>query len=183
MKFSDEELMVMYSSGVEEAFDMLYERYRHRIYRFALSCTFNPADSEDIVQDVFIRVTRSVSTYRPSGRFRSWLFQIAANRIRTHHSTRARQRNGAERFRRELACSEDRGSEPGLTAGDSLCKALSAIPTRQRLALVLKEVEGMSCVEIAHGMNITHEHVRVLLHRARKNVISFLHQDQGDTES
>jgi len=86
MRFSDEELMVMYSSGVEAAFDMLYERYRHRIYRFAFTCTSSPADSEDLVQEVFTRVARAASHYQPTGRFRSWLFQIAANRIRSLQS-------------------------------------------------------------------------------------------------
>ena len=83
MQLSDEELMVMFSAGAIDAFTMLYERYRHRIYRFALNCLGVQADAEDVVQDVFVRVAGAADRYQPTARFRSWLFQISANRVET----------------------------------------------------------------------------------------------------
>lgn len=180
MRFSDEELMVMYASGVEEAFDMLYERYRHRIYRFALSCILSATDAEDLVQEVFLRLARAASHYRPMGKFKSWIFQIAANRIRSFHGARARHREGLAGIQAEVQTRPVPAPDSGLIAGDLLRKALASLPSQQRLALVMMETEDMTCREIAHIMDTSHGNVRVLLHRARKGVISFLHQDQGD---
>lgn len=65
MKVSDEELMVMFSAGTAAAFSMLYDRYRHRVYRFAVACLESAADAEDAVQEVFIRVARAATATSP----------------------------------------------------------------------------------------------------------------------
>ncbi len=71
MRFSDEELMVMFAAGTAEALTMLYERYRHRIYRFAIGCLGSPADAEDTVQDVFLRVASCRGSLQTIGSFQS----------------------------------------------------------------------------------------------------------------
>ena len=182
MRFSDEELMVMYASGAREAFDILYERYRHRIYGFALTCLRNSADAEEIVQDVFLRVSSAAPRYRPEGRFKSWLFRIAANRIRTEIITRKRWGRAGEERTDERIDSSRSDPEEALVARDLVEKFFATIPETQRMVLVLKEVEGMSSPAVACALGLTDENVRVLLHRSRKRFSDFLHRRKGEVE-
>jgi RNA polymerase sigma-70 factor, ECF subfamily len=178
MTFGDEELMAMYSAGLTEAFDKLYERYRHSIYRFALACLNNTADAEDTVQEVFSRVAQSAKRYQPQGRFRSWLFQIAANRIRSL----AVHRNRPDI--KTVPMNADNKPEPVSTdqpeaqtiARDLIRQSLAQLPQDRKMIVILREVEGLDNRTIARTLDMTHEYVRVQLHRARKQMMHFLTQ-------
>src|SRR5437870_821617 len=63
-------------AGHAGAFEKLVREYQDRLFRFCLRIV-GPADAEDVVQETFVRVHRSIGTYQPSGRFESWLFTIA----------------------------------------------------------------------------------------------------------
>jgi RNA polymerase sigma-70 factor, ECF subfamily len=173
MKFSDEELMVMFSAGTKEAFDMLYERHRHPIYRFARACLANGADAEDIVQDVFIRVMKAAPRYQPSGCFKAWLFRIAINRIRSFavlRNFRAEETlNGTPEP--ELSSSSDPSSST--EAADLILKSFLQLDAIPRQILFLKEVEGFDTKRIAQMLGLGHDHTRVLIHRARKQILEW----------
>lgn len=181
MKFGDEELMVMFAAGVTEAFDMVYERYRDRIYRFAVACLKHKEDAEDVVQEVFLSVARAAARYEPQGRFKAWLFQIAANRIRTSVQVRAKR---AEYEQAEeasaLAALVEHGVdvESTMVMRERLTSALAELPELQRLILLLKELEGFSAMEIAETLALTPENVRINLFRARRKLL----QDQRPLE-
>lgn len=81
MRIGDEELMTMFAAGVSEAFDMLYERYKHRIYRFAAASLRSMSCAEEVVQDVFMRLASAAPTYQPRGKFTAWLFTIAVGHL------------------------------------------------------------------------------------------------------
>ncbi|MFC1852979.1 RNA polymerase sigma factor [candidate division CSSED10-310 bacterium] len=182
MRFNDEELMVLFASGTKEAFDMLYERHRHGLYRFARSCLKCSADAEDVVQDVFIRVSQAAARYHPRGRFKSWLYQIAVNRIRTRVALNKRglelQDSGPSAAQRPTSGSV----EHSIILHDLLHKSMLLLSENQKMILFLKEVEGMKYEQIGRTLDLTPENVRVLIHRARKQISSFIHQEQGDNQ-
>ena len=180
MKFSDEELIVMYASGAREAFDMIYERYRDRIYRFARTCLKDEGDAEDLVQDVFIRVSRAAPRYRPRGRFRSWIFQIAANRIRSDLSSRGKRPEGAPEMSEPDLIPSGENLEERVVARDLVRRFLSLLSKSQRMILLLKEVEGFDSKEIAAALGMTRENVRVHLHRSRMKLLTFLRRPKGE---
>lgn len=172
MIFSDEDLMVMFAAGVKEAFDMLYERYRHRLYGFAMACLQNPSDAEDAVQDVFLSIARSAGRYEPRNRFHAWLFQIAANRIR---SVVSRKVIAQRSFESDASVTyEIESATPSadtiLMQRDGIRQILGRLSADQRMIFLLREVEGMSIAEIAHSLKMSSENVRVSLHRARKRI-------------
>ena len=75
----DEELIIEYQQGSEEAFEMLFQRYKKPILNFALRILGNRADAEDITADVFlIRFTKK-NLYKPDAKFSTWLFTVARN--------------------------------------------------------------------------------------------------------
>ncbi len=177
MNFGDEELMVMFAAGVTAAFDMLYERYRHRIYRFALNCLRNQPDAEDVVQEVFIRLIRHAPRYQPMGRFQSWIFQIAVNRIRTHIGRRGLADDSlkpSDESNMPASLIDVRHPERRLMAGELIEMACQRLSSNQRMILLLKEVEGMDSERIGQTLNLTAENVRIQLHRARRQMIQFL---------
>ena len=175
MNFSDEELMVMFAAGTAEAFDMLYDRYKNRIYGFALTCLRSPQDAEDAVQDIFLRVARSALKYTPENKFKPWIFKITVNRIRTISSRESRQKEKIQQAKTLLFHSShinhvsDQISRE-LVAWDQLEKLLVELPSDMRVMLLLKELEGMSIRTIADTMGISPENVRVRIHRARKKL-------------
>lgn len=178
MKFSDDELIVLYASGHNEAFDMLYERYRHRIFRFALTSLNNRADAEEIVQEVFIRVTKAASRYKPRGFFQAWIFRIASNQIKSFISIK--QKNSiinSSIISEEFYFEEDnRQNEKNKVQRESLLNSLNELTYNQKMVIILKEVEGLGSKEIAQTLDISYENVRLLLHRGRKKLFSLLFQ-------
>jgi RNA polymerase sigma-70 factor, ECF subfamily len=181
MDLSDEELMAMYCAGLQEAFDVLYERYRHRIYLYGCSCLRHAADAEDLVQEVFLRVAKSACSYTSQGRFKAWLFQIATNHIRTMFQKKRSESSFFEEMTREFTINtmENQHPERALCAKDSLRSILMNLSPLQRLIFILKEMEGMDSSSIAELLQLTPENVRIQLHRARLHLTQ---TDKGKNE-
>ena len=146
-----DELIRGLKDGRPEAFERLVREFGDRIYRFVKRLAGEPA-ADDLTQEVFIRVHRSIDAYRPEGRFESWLFTIANNlcidhaRWRRDHPTLAIKEIaefGAARARRPVEAAED--SE--LKA--AILKAVDALPFEQKQVFLLREEAGLSFKEIA----------------------------------
>lgn len=179
MKFHDEELMVMFAAGMIEAFDMLYERYRDRIYRFALVCLHHPQDAEEIVQEVFMRLSRSGRHYHPQGKFKAWLFQIAANRIRSLAASRSRDMVRRIEFEQLQVVEGTEQTSDQVLDRDLVRKALASLPEQHRLVLVLRELEGFGYDTIARSLGLSPENARVMHHRARRQACTILNSRNG----
>jgi RNA polymerase sigma factor (sigma-70 family) len=143
--------------------------HRSRVYRLAYRLTGNQQDAEDLTQDVFVRVFRSLPTYRP-GSFEGWLHRITTNLFLDHVRRRARQRSypledwAADRLRG--------GIEPAQALHDAAFShdvqvALDGLPPGYRAAVVLCDVEGLSYEEIAEVLNVKLGTVRSRIHRGR----------------
>jgi RNA polymerase sigma factor (sigma-70 family) len=112
-------------------------------------------EAQEIGQETFLRMCLHARGYRPSGQVRSWLYRIAGNLARSH--LRRRKLLGWVRFEPAV---HDRGSTAAAPDADTerrelrerVRAALSAIPDRQRQAIVLQHSEGLSCREIAAAM-------------------------------
>jgi len=81
---SDEGLMRAYAQGDAASFEQLYNRHERAVYRFLLRSLRTPSMADEMLQDVFLSVIRSASSYEPTARFTTWLYRIARNRLIDH---------------------------------------------------------------------------------------------------
>ena len=150
--------------------DEVVERHSDRVYRLAYRLTGNRPDAEDLTQEVFVRVFRSLSTYTP-GTFEGWLHRITTNVFLDQARRKQRIRFDAlsEEASARLA-SPAAGPEQQVHDGmfeDDIQRALDALPPDFRAAVVLCDIEGLSYEEIAATLDIKLGTVRSRIHRGR----------------
>jgi RNA polymerase sigma-70 factor (ECF subfamily) len=144
------------AAGSREAFDELVRRHQAAIVTLVRALTAGRADAEDLAQEVFVRAWRSLRGFRRDSLFRTWLHRVAINVVRTDQSRRARLLRIFAPFdagRDPDAPVEIAGSEEPLD--DVLARrqvverALATLPDDLRLAVTLRDVQGLEYREIA----------------------------------
>jgi len=166
---TDDQLVVDFVRGDEEALRILVQRWEGPVYAFLVHMMGSTEDAEDLCQDTFMRLIQAARRYQPAGKFRSWLLRIAGNLARS----RLRRRKilrwvplGPEHdvrhvpARDPLAALVDRQEQQRVQA------AIQRLPDRQREALILKQFHGLAYREIAEAMGASVASVQMLLHRA-----------------
>jgi RNA polymerase sigma-70 factor (ECF subfamily) len=169
----DVRLMLALRDGDERAFDALFERWAGRVLRFVERMVREPGAAEDLVQETFLRVWRARERYVPEARFSTWLFTIAGNAAR--NELRRPFRGAAhdpldpDDAKPELATDGPASDElvDARRTSLGLEAALAALPERQREALWLCAVEGLSYAEVALALETSEGSVKALIHRAR----------------
>lgn len=141
-----------------------------RVYRLAYRLTGNRQDAEDLTQDVFIRVFRSLDRYEPQN-FNGWIHRITTNLFldRVRRTSRLRMDGFVDGAEERVP---DRGAEPGSAVHEAgfdadIETALAALPEEFRVAVVLCDVEGLSYEEIADVLGVKLGTVRSRIHRGR----------------
>jgi RNA polymerase sigma-70 factor (ECF subfamily) len=148
-----------------------------RVYRLAYRLTGNPHDAEDLTQEVFVRVFRSLSTYTP-GTFEGWLHRITTNLFLDQARRKAKIRfdalgDDADQRMPGLMPSPDSQMADGML-DDDIEAALADLPPEFRAAVVLCDIEGLSYDEIADVLGVKLGTVRSRIHRGRKMLRSSL---------
>ncbi len=144
-----------------------------RVYRLAYRLTGNPHDAEDLTQEVFVRVFRSLHTFRP-GRFEGWLHRITTNLFLDQARRRQRIRfdalpeNAGERLAGHLPA-PDSGVDDRMF-DDDVEQALVQLKPEFRAAVVLCDIEGLTYDEIAEVLDIKVGTVRSRIHRGREQL-------------
>jgi RNA polymerase sigma-70 factor (ECF subfamily) len=172
----DVRLMLALRAGDETAFDALFARWSGRLLRFVDRMVHDTAAAEELVQETFLRLYRARERYEPEARFSTWLYTIAT-RLALNEMRRPRHQHPH--------ASTDETDEAGLAlvlpgdapraddvaharaVGAEVEGALAGLPERQRAALWLAAVEGLSYAEIAATLATTEKSVKALVHRAR----------------
>jgi RNA polymerase sigma-70 factor (ECF subfamily) len=157
---------------VPPSWDDVVRTHSARVYRLAYRLTGNPHDAEDLTQEVFVRVFRSLANYTP-GTFEGWLHRITTNLFLDQVRRKARIRFDALPDDAERLPSGDRG--PAQVYDDThfdhdVQAALDALPPDFRAAVVLCDMEGLSYEEIAATLNVKIGTVRSRIHRGRSQL-------------
>jgi RNA polymerase sigma-70 factor (ECF subfamily) len=157
------------ASGVP-TWDEIVEQHSDRVYRLAYRLTGNPHDAEDLTQEVFVRVFRSLDSYTP-GTFEGWLHRITTNLFLDQARRKQRIRFDALSDERADRLSSSQPT-PDLAFtdqrfDDDVERALQALPPDFRAAVVLCDVEGLTYEEIAAILGAKLGTVRSRIHRGR----------------
>jgi RNA polymerase sigma-70 factor (ECF subfamily) len=156
---------------VAPSWDEIVREHGGRVYRLAYRLTGNRDDAEDLTQEVFVRVFRSLSSYTP-GTFEGWLHRITTNLFLDGARRRQRVRmdaladDAADRLAGPESATPERAWEFAHLDHD-VQRALDALPPEFRAAVVLCDIEGLSYEEIAVTLGIKLGTVRSRIHRGR----------------
>ncbi|WP_375000000.1 RNA polymerase sigma factor SigE [Aeromicrobium sp. CTD01-1L150] len=150
--------------------DDIVQEHSARVYRLAYRLTGNRQDAEDLTQDVFVRVFRSLQTYEP-GNFNGWIHRITTNLFldRVRRGAKIRMDGFTEGAEERLPSGEVGPDSVLHDAGfdSDIETALAALPEEFRVAVVLCDVEGLSYEEIAGVLGVKLGTVRSRIHRGR----------------
>jgi len=172
---ADAALMLAFQQGDEGAFRKLFERHARAMVGFCHHFVRDAARAEELAQDVFVNLYRASGHYRPSARFKTFLYRIASNHClnelrRGEYAARAAEgRAGAEPADPDGLVSPaptPEASAEGAALERAVGALLARLPEKQRAALVLCRLEGLSYEEIADVLETSVSAVKSLVHRA-----------------
>ena len=178
----DVKLMLQVRDDVPGAFEVLVDRYQHRLHGVMAHLIGSREEAEDLTQEVFLRVYRTRKGYRPRAKFSTWLFTIANNLALNH--LRGKGRNATVALAsggdsQELRPTADRLPSREVTPSTQMRKtelsdvvreALDELGEDQKMAVLLNKFEEMSYAEIAEVMGRSEPAIKSLLARARTNL-------------
>src|SRR5208282_2777038 len=177
MTRSDVELMLDVKAGDETSFNLLLQKYRTPLVNFLYRMVRNTATAEDLAQEVFLRVYRARKQYSPSAKFTTWMFRIATNlALNSIRDNRHRQMETSidapvsdeDSAPRELPAREMRIDEHMVERDRSefIRRAITSLPEKQRVAVLLHKYEEMDYGEIAGILDCSESALKSLLFRA-----------------
>lgn len=158
-------------AGDKQAYAHIINKYKNQLYATILRMTKNPQDAQDLVQDAFIKVYRSLDKYDANGSFSGWLYRVAIN-------------NCMDEFRKkrysmtQIEIDEERVVEPNhpelvflkKEKSRQLERLIATLPEDERLIILLRYVNEISYEEIGEVMDVPLSTVRNKLHRAKKKM-------------
>ncbi len=177
MTRSDVQLMLDVKAGDDESFNLLLRRYRTPLVNFLFRMVRDSATAEDLAQEVFLRVYRARKQYSPSAKFTTWMFRIATNlALNSIRDNRHRQMETSidapvsdeDSAPRELPAREMRIDEHMVERDRSefIRRAITSLPEKQRVAVLLHKYEEMDYGEIAGILDCSESALKSLLFRA-----------------
>lgn len=177
---SDAMLVEMCQKGDRAAFNLLVQKYQHRVLKLVMRYVRDQAEAEDIAQEAFIKAYRALPSFRGDSAFYTWLYRIAAN---TAKNVLSSSRRKLVDYDLDLQDPEDYAAQVLLKDGDTpegmllteeirqtVTEAMSALPDDLREAITLRELEGLSYEEIAEVMECPVGTVRSRIFRAREAI-------------
>lgn len=167
-------------NGDRYAFDLLVRKYQHKVANLVSRYVYDSAEVEDVSQEVFIKAYRAIKGFRGDSAFYTWLYRIAVNTAKNHLVAQGRrppntdvdagdaEQIEAGRMMREIGTPESNTLSKELA--ECVTRAVADLPQDLRVAITLRELEGLSYEEIATVMDCPIGTVRSRIFRAREAI-------------
>jgi RNA polymerase sigma factor (sigma-70 family) len=172
---SDEQLIQWVADGDASCLGTLFERHHRGVYQYCLQLTRSPAVSEDLVQDVFLKLLQKAASYRGEGSCKAWIFNIARN-VTFDYLRRADRRVISDEDEENAARLVDHRSTEQVPAGQQnlrlVARALAEIPAAAREVIWLGRFVFEDYDELARALGCTASAARVRMHRAMQQLNS-----------
>ena len=171
-------------------FEEIYNQYKDLVYNLALSYVQNIEDAQEITQDVFVSIYKSLGSFRFSSKVSTWVYRITINKSLDFIKAKKRKKRLAviiapfldEDARKNLFAIDF--NHPGIILEDKeslerIFKKINELNDQQRTALILHKIENKSQAEVAEIMDMNIKAVESLIQRAKKNLYNKLNQSEG----
>jgi len=155
----------------------LNDRYYGRVKSFIIRLVNDEWVADDLIQETFIRVHRSIDSVRDPSKVSAWIFRIAYNLCQDHFKSLKKDYHDIETARRAPGILPEMSAHKELEQfqmGTCVQEQINVLPEMQRIVLILYDLLGFNHNEIAKMLDITAANAKVRLHRARKNLKSIL---------
>ncbi len=179
MEYDEAELISRCQQGDQEALREIFERHHQKVYRVAYGVLRQREEALDIVQEVFIKLFRSIKNFRGKSRFSTYLYRMAVNTAIDHVRKAGKSHVSSLDQEEGIQPAEEPERRPDRIflykeMEGKVNEALNELPADQRTAIVLREVEGLSYQEIAETMKSSIGTVMSRLHYGRKRMQELL---------
>ena len=175
MQEIERELITKAGQGDREAFREIYQKASGYVYTLAYRVVNTKHDAEEVTQDVFLKIHRSLGSFRFESSFKTWLYRIAVNTALNHAKKRSRvTTHEVEEVFEDPATVTQPDAGKRLEAGETeqrLKVLLDQLNPDQRACIVLREIEGLNYQGIANSLGININTVRSRLKRARETLM------------
>jgi len=176
----DQDLVQRVQQGDKSAFDLLVIKYQHKIVHLVNRYVKDPSEAQDVAQDTFIKAYRALGDFRGESAFYTWLYRIAINTAKNYLLSRSRRHFDYEVDVQDAEQVEnapqlkDIETPESVLANEQIVRvirsAIENLPEEMRIAITLREFEGMSYEEIAIAMDCPIGTVRSRIFRAREAI-------------
>ena len=184
---SDAEVIARAQRGDAEAFRMLYEKHKRRVYSLCLRMTTNTAEAEDLAQEAFLQLYRKIGTFRGESAFSTWLHRLSVNVVLMHLRKKSLPVVSLEETTQggeEDSARRDFGSDDVALTGSidrlQLQRAVQSLPPGYRMIFVLHDVEGYEHNEIAKIAGCSVGNSKSQLHKARMKLRDLLKMNRAE---
>lgn len=158
--------MLKVKAGDLDRMGLLFERHYKPLFGFLYRMTADRESSEDMVQNVFLRMLKYRHTFKGNGEFRTWMYHLARNVLNDHHKGNKRQAAPLEQESGNVADEAPENTMDKEEQVHLLNRALNRLSEENREILVLSRYQELAYNEIAQILNISETNVRVRIHRA-----------------
>ncbi len=172
-QLNDHNLMLKVKEGEVEKLNLLYKRYSRRFFGFFYGMTKDGATSEDLVQNVFMRILKYKHTYKESGDFEFWAFQMARNIHKDHYRKNKRYAFSEDMNSYEEQLGETEHKEQEMEQTDELNylqKALDSLSDEKRELIELVRFQKVKYAKVAEMFGVTESAIKVRVHRVLKEL-------------
>jgi RNA polymerase sigma-70 factor, ECF subfamily len=173
--------------GDGEAFQVLYDRHKRRVYSLCLRMTANTAEAEDLTQEAFLQLYRKIATFRGESAFSTWLHRLSVNVVLMHLRKKGLPVVSLEETTQgteEDSPKKDFGADDMNLAGSidrlQLQRAVDSLPPGYRTIFVLHDVEGYEHNEIATLVGCSIGNSKSQLHKARMKLRDLLNLNRAE---
>ncbi len=166
--------------GEKSAFDLLVVKYQHRIVHLVNRYVKDPSEAQDVAQDAFIKAYKALGEFRGESAFYTWLYRIAINTAKNYLLARSRRHSEYEVDMHDAEQIENAPQLKDIETPENqlmneqiisvIRSAIESLPEEMRIAITLREFEGMSYEEIAEAMDCPIGTVRSRIFRAREAI-------------
>lgn len=178
----EKELIKRFKAGDENAFQKIFNLYRNSVFSICYRFTRDRHESEDLCQDIFLKIYKSLYNFHAKSKLSTWIYRIAVNQSLNHLRNKKKtgrtitiHSDNQDAIEKKFLNYTLSPEQPDIDLeekqkGEIVWNAVQALPKNQRTAIILQKYEGFSCKEIAKILDCTLLSVQSRLYRGKKNL-------------